>query len=173
MNFMFSGVFWGAFLIVIGLSIILKVTLNINIPVVRIFFALFFVYLGISVITGGFGMKNNVIFNEVKIKNASDNGEYNVIFGKGEIDLTNVDISEKTVKIKINTVFGASEIMIKSSTPVIIQSNAVFSGVQQPDGGILSFGNNTYKTPSSTDSSYHLQIELNAVFSGVDIKLKN
>lgn len=172
MNFISSGLFWGVFLIVIGLSIILKVTLNINLPVVRIFLALFFIYIGISIITGGFTGKNNAVFNDVRITSPANNDEYNVIFGKGEIDLTNIAVGTNNFKVAANTIFGSSNIYISSATPAIIKVNAAFSGVRQPDGNLISFGNNTFRTGNFSENDNHLIIEVNAVFSGVEIRLR-
>lgn len=172
MNLLFSGLFWGSFLIVIGLSIILKATFNISIPVVRIFFALFFVYLGISIITGGFGLKNNAIFSDIKITNPVNNEEYSIIFGQGKIDLSSIPVTDQKQFYKINVVFGSSDIIINNSLPYTVKTSAVFSGVKTPDGNITSFGNNVFHSNNSTQSDGLITIELNSVFSGVQILKK-
>ena len=52
--FMFSAVFWGVIVVIVGLSIILR-AFGIKIPVMSVMFGLLFVYIGMSILTGGFG----------------------------------------------------------------------------------------------------------------------
>ena len=54
MGFVFSEVFWGIFLIIIGLIIVVKVVFGINIPLMRIILALLLIYIGVSYLTGWF-----------------------------------------------------------------------------------------------------------------------
>jgi len=53
MGFLFSGVFWGVVVVVLGLLLILK-AMGVNIPVGKIIFGILFIYIGISMIFWSF-----------------------------------------------------------------------------------------------------------------------
>ena len=73
MGFLFSGIFWGVILILLGLAMIIKVVFNVSLPIFRIVFAIIFVYIGFKILVGGFGggiktEKNDVVFGETIIE---------------------------------------------------------------------------------------------------------
>ena len=173
MDFLFSGVFWGVVLIILGLSVIVNMVFHIHIPVFRILFALLIIYVGLKVLTGG-GFhpfkpdKNTIMFGETTVKELLLK-EYNVIFGKGNFDLSKASPSETTAEL--NTIFGASEVMIPSAFPVKIVVDSVFAGAQLPDGGTVSFGSSTYKTPGYDESKPHLSLKASVIFGGLQVRL--
>ena len=171
-----AGVFWGAVLIFIGLALIIRFVFNVDFPVIKVLIAGFFIYLGIRILFGSFGMfniksgPNDVLFSEREFVHPENNKEYNVIFGKGNFDFRDIDLSEGNVNVKIGTVFGASEIIIDRDMPVRINADAVFSGAELPDGNTAVFGSSSYESESFSPDSNHLRIKLDVVFSGVDVK---
>ena len=175
MGFIFTGIFWGIFFLILGITIILKAFFNINIPLVRIFIALFFMWIGIRILIGGPVFKSNksgVVFGEAKI-NASDikesKDEYSIIFGRGTIDLTNIELGNTNDKININTIFANSMIKINSEIPTTINIDSAFARVKFPDKTITSFGSYTYRTKSFNDEKPHLIIKVDVVFGSVDV----
>ena len=172
MGIIFSGILWGSFFILLGLSVILKHTLHVDIPVVRIFFGLFLVYLGIQIITGGRGNAResgpNVIFTHGRMV-PDQNGEYNVIFGKGDIDLTGIQAKDSSLPLKVNTIFGSSTIRLKAGAPVRVKSNSAFGSVRLPDGNHTALGTYFYQTKAWQEGKPFLDLEVNAVFSGVEV----
>jgi predicted membrane protein len=171
-----AGVFWGALLIFIGLALIIRFVFNVEFPVFKVLFALFFIYLGLRILFGSFGLfrfetgPDDVIFSEREFYQPENNREYNVVFGKGNFDFTNVDLSGGNVYVKIGTVFGASEILIDRDMPVIINADAVFSGAELPNGNTAVFGSTAYQSETFNPDSNHLKIKLDVVFGGVQIK---
>ena len=171
-----AGVFWGALLILIGLALIIRFVFNVEFPVVKVLFAMFFIYLGLRILFGSFGMfkletgPDDVIFSEKEFIQPKHNKEYNIVFGKGNFDFTDIDLSEGNVNVKIGTVFGASEIRIDRDMPVKIVADAVFSGAQLPDGNTAVFGSSSYQSESFDPDSNHLKIKLDVVFAGVEVK---
>ena len=117
-----AGVFWGALLIFIGLALIIRFVFNIDFPVFKVLFAMFFIYIGLRILFGSFGLfkfetgPDDTLFAEREFYRPEHNKEYNVVFGKGNFDFTNIDLSEGNVNVKIGTVFGASEIRIDRDT---------------------------------------------------------
>ncbi|MFC1504658.1 hypothetical protein ACFL6D_04505 [Spirochaetota bacterium] len=172
MGFLFSGVFWGVLVILIGLSIILKAVFNVNFPIVRMGIALIFIYLGLKILLGGFGVpmvKNGVLFGEANIVLTTDNREYNVIFGKGNIDATQISIGDETVKMEINTIFGGSFMKLNPDIPVKLKVDAVFGGAKLPDGNTAAFGSYTYTSRSYREGEKHILINASVVFGGFEV----
>ena len=171
-----AGVFWGALLIVIGLALIIRFVFNVDFPVFKVIIAFFFIYIGIRILIGGFDMfrfetkTNDVIFNEKNFYSPEHNKEYNVVFGKGVFDFTDIDLSQGSVNVKIGTVFGASEIRIDRDMPVRIEADAVFSGAVMPNGNTAVFGSSSYESDSFSRDSNYLKIKLDVIFAGVDVK---
>ena len=66
-----AGIFWGIILILIGLGIVIRVVFNIDFPVFKFLVAIFFIFLGLRMMFGSFGIvnfhvdsKNDVFFGE-------------------------------------------------------------------------------------------------------------
>lgn len=119
-GFVFSGLFWGVLLIIMGLLSILRTVFNINIPLFRMGVALFIIYIGISMLINDFGFrtdKNMALFEEKRFEVSDDYQEYNTIFGRGEVYLSNPDLLKERSKIDINTVFGSTIVMINPEFP--------------------------------------------------------
>ena len=171
-----AGVFWGALLIVIGLALIIRFVFNVDFPVFKVIFAFFFIYIGIRILLGSTDLfrfqtsADDVIFNEKNFYKPEHNKEYNVVFGKGVFDFTDLDLSQGSVNVKIGTVFGASEIRIDRDMPVRIEADAVFSGAVMPNGNTAVFGSSSYESESFSRDTNHLKIKLDVIFSGVDVK---
>lgn len=174
MGFMFSQVFWGLLLIVLGLSIILKVIFNLNIPVFRMVISFLLIYMGLQILFGGFPFEKNdrnVIFNDNRIK-VTAAGDYNIIFGKGIVDLTDF-IADAHTRIEINTIFGSGLIKLKPEQPLKIVVNSAFAGAKMPDGNMISFGKYIYQTPGFKENQTFSEVAVNVVFGEVEFTERN
>ena len=171
-----AGVFWGAVLIFIGLALIIRFVFNVDFPVFKVLIAGFFIYLGLRILFGSFGLfhfetgPDDVLFSEKEFVRPEHNKEYNVVFGKGNFDFTDIDLSQGSVNVKIGTVFGAAEVRINRDMPVKINADAVFAGAELPDGNTAVFGSSSYQSESFNPDSNHLKIKLDVVFGGVQVK---
>ncbi|MBN2350441.1 MAG: hypothetical protein JXJ22_16510 [Bacteroidales bacterium] len=172
---MAPGVFWGIVLVLIGLSIIFRILFDVSI--FRIVFAIILISIGIKVLIGHHGFfnfnekKNDVFFGEHNYTEApKDNAEYNTIFAQTTHDFRNVNLeNNQTLKVKVNTVFGKSIILVDENMPVKIKAEAVFAGARMPDGNMSSFGSVYYTSESFKDSSNYLYIEADVVFGAVEV----
>ncbi len=175
MGFLFSGIFWGSILILLGLSVIVRIVFNIHIPLVRVVFALILIYFGVRVLVGGSWCRNcgnnasTVVFSDVKTELSKDSTQYNVVFGKGVIKLDDSSFTDKNKKVRVNTVFGAAEIHVSPSFPAIIRVSSAFSGARMPDGNVISFGEYVYKTKAFTDPAKALHVDATVVFGSLEI----
>src|SRR5581483_2942968 len=171
MDIFFSGAVWGAFFILLGLAVILKHTLNVDIPVARFFFAFFLIYLGIQLILGGFRKETpspRVMMGEGKVAGTKDE-DYNVIFGKGIIDLTGIDLKGKDMTLEANTIFGSSTVKIKADLPTLVRANAAFGNAKLPDGNTAAVGTYIYKNKAYQEGKPCLTLNVNVVFGNVEL----
>ena len=170
MGFLFSGVFWGLILVLLGLAIIIRVVFNIHIPVFRIVFALVLIFLGLKVLVGGNWFRsdrNSAIFQQSRITINNEATEYNIVFGSAVIDAGTPLQEGKGDTISVNTVFGESRLTLSSSVPTLVKVNALFSGARMPDGNQISFGEYIYKNKAYSDTAAFRKIEVNVVFGSL------
>ncbi len=171
-----AGFFWGLFLVVVGITLLLRYVLNIDFPLFKILVGLFFILLGLKIVFGKslFNIhstkENEVIFSEQVIQLTSfEKREYNVVFGKSEIDMTDVTVDKLPARLKVSTVFGSTVIYIPEDLPVEIYTDAVFSNAKLPGGNSSVFGRTSYKSPGLEVGSPSLELKLDVVFGSVTV----
>ena len=167
---LFSGVFWGIVLIFAGISVLVKVFFNIDIPVFRVIFGLFVIALGLSILLGRPVFKTgNHEFHYTSEAGVKD--EYNVIFGKGITDLSTLSAGAGT--IEVNTIFGDNTLVINPAQPVHIRVESVFAGAVMPDGNTTAFGTYHYRTKKAATAKDALYIKATVVFGSLRVAEKN
>jgi len=172
MGFLFSGVFWGIIVVLLGLSIILNVVAGVKIPFFRIFFGLLLIYWGVSLLIGArFGRSGTAVFSDASIK-ATSAGKQDVIFGRAVIDLSGIVLKEGVNRYEVNTVFGASVIKLDPAMPVKVVASSAFAGVKLPDGGNVAFGESTWRSPNLKEDSTYLLVKTDVVFGGTEVEMK-
>jgi predicted membrane protein len=170
-----AGIFWGAFLLLLGVALIIKVVFNVDFPVFKVVVGIFLVMLGIKVLFGrSFISSDNfkaeeTIFNERVYDNPESGKEYSVVFAKGVYDFTNVDLEQGSFHVKISTVFGGTQIIIPADKPVRIQAEAVFAGAELPGGNNAVFGTSIFESESWSPDTASIDIKVEVVFGGVQV----
>jgi hypothetical protein len=116
--------------------------------------------------------EKNTMFQERAVNDQpKDNTEYNVIFGRSVYDFRNIEFPDnEPIRIKVNTVFGNSVILINKNTPVKIKSDAVFAGSLMPDGNSVAFGSIQYSTDTFGTALNQLIIDAPVVFGALQVK---
>ncbi|RLC50453.1 MAG: hypothetical protein DRZ79_04365 [Candidatus Cloacimonadota bacterium] len=173
MHILFGSLFWGVLLILLGFSIVIKAIFKIDIPVIKIVFALLLIYWGIKILFGfniGHHSSGNAIFEESKFKASKSKNEYNLVFGNGEIDLSELDVSQKNAYSEVNIVFGSGDIYINPSVPTIIKVSSVFAETRLPGKTINFIGDYVYKSKDFSPEEPHLYLKLNVVFGSARVK---
>jgi hypothetical protein len=174
------GIFWGIFLILIGLSLIVKIVFHVDFPFIKIFFAFLFIYFGIKILTGGdfrfLGYNpdgQSVIFGEKNYDTVDDGKEYNVIFSGATFALRNMEFSEnKPIRIKLNTIFGGSKVLVSKGTALKVHATTVFGGSKLPDENVSAFGSIQFSSDTVGVEKPVLEIESSTVFGGLQIRQK-
>ncbi len=167
-NFLFSRVFWGIVLIFFGIGVMLKIVLNIDIPLNQIFFSLLLIFIGIQIIFGGFRPWNfDHTIHSFHYNQSDNNNEFNISFGSGVIDLSDVSLSDGNADIRINTFFGGGCVVLNPDIPAQVKVTSTFGGATFPDGNSVSFGESYYKTPGFNKDNKFLNINVNIAFGGL------
>ena len=163
MEFLQSKFFWGVIVVLIGLSMILNDVFKINLPLFKIIIAVFFIYIGVRIMSGTFSVKGESasVFgdNRVKIELPEDlPKEYSVIFGSQTIDLSDMRSNNEIDRVQVNVVFGSARIIVHRDQRVKMKVNSVLGSAHAPS----SSGNDTLKNV--------IQIEGNVVFGDVKVR---
>lgn len=173
-----AGLFWGAFLVIIGIALVIKVVFNLDFPVFKVLIGLFFIFLGLKLLFGrvliphGHVGPHETIFNERVYERPESDKEYSVVFGKGTYDFTDVDLSKGDFHAKISTVFGGTVILVNRDMPVRIDADAVFAGAELPGGNTAVFGSTSYMSDSYREGAAALRVKVDVVFGGVQVVRK-
>jgi predicted membrane protein len=170
-----AGLFWGAFLLLLGIALVIKVVFNIDFPVFKVLVGIFLILLGIKILLGRSFISpdhfkpEETIFHERVYDNPESGKEYTVLFAKGVYDFTNVDLSEGNYNAKISAVFGGAQVIIPRDKPVRISADAVFAGAELPDGNTAVFGSSVYENDAYASDSSAIRIKVDVVFGGVQV----
>ncbi len=166
-----GGIFWGSMLIIVGILLLIKNYTNISIPIFRIIFGLFFIYLGFNILFGWFNKSKGsaVIFNDKEFKVTELKDEYNVVFGRSVIDLRDIEIPDTTKYIQVDVVFGEGIIKLNKNTPVLVKLSTAFGAADAPGRSVAFLGDNIYKTESYKEGENCIKIKAEAVFGHIQI----
>ena len=170
------GLFWGLFLIFVGLALIIKFVFDLDIPVLRIALAVFLIMIGIRLLLRNrwdWRMSPNeseVIFRETTFQGSDmDRSEYNVIFGQAVFDLTDLDSTNLPKTIRINTIFGESQVKVNEEMPLLISGDAVFAGAKLSSDNSTVFGELSFKSRTFEQQSHYLHIKSDVIFGAFEL----
>jgi hypothetical protein len=164
---LFSGLFWGIFLLTSGVIILLKLTFNLQVSSGKLIFGFFILLIGVSMLTTNLNWNNfssndsTISFSSGQQVDAQDDKEYAVVFGSSTYDLTKL---EPGSHIKINCDFSSCTIKLPSGA-VQVNTNSAFGNVHLPDGSNIPFGNGTY----STSGDNKVVVDVTCAFGSVTV----
>lgn len=172
MGVLFSGIFWGAMLVILGVTVMLNVAFGIRLPIFRVLLALFFFYLGISLLSG-------ITLTRTRGKDAAEtrrleagkaSSHFDVIFGRGVVDLSELAMKEDRVtKVEVSTVFGASVIKVNPAIPTKVIVNSAFASARLPDGNSIAFGETAWRSDSLSGCRSYLLVKVSVIFGSTEI----
>lgn len=181
MEFLSSRVFWGAVIILLGLSIILNAVFRINFPFLKVLLSLIIIYIGFSLLIGSFGRKgvsfsgneaSSVFGNaHIKVDEANLARKYSTVFGNQVVDLTELTLASDH-NISFDAVFGSQRVIIPKGQKVRIKGSSAFGSVRLPNGGDVVFGDQVYTQEGDSGSIHVLYIEGDAVFGSIRFDIR-
>lgn len=169
MRFIFTGVFWGAALILFGFGIISNSLFHLNLPLFQIFWAALLILVGLEIIFGGFRKSGHgkVGYTNLKYDQSGTQTEYGFSFGGGKIDFSEVSLVNGTVSLKVNSSFGGGVVLLNPDQAIEIKATASFGAIVFPDNTNVAFGTAVYHSPAYKKGEPCLQIEANQSFGGI------
>ena len=165
-----SSLVWGVFVVMIGLSIIAKAVFGLDIPVIKIALGCFFIYLGLNIMLDTPSITFGTGRFQSRIKHYKETG-YTNVFGSETIDLSTAQYPACPVKIKVNTAFGNTKIILNKDIPTQIKVNAVSSTVNMPHDELELVANHVYGMGDSQQKPLLLLV-INATFATVTVETR-
>jgi hypothetical protein len=169
---MVDGIFWGVFLVALGAWLIVRRSIPVHIPVIRIIVAALFIWVGVRALAGSPVVtdRNTAVFTQSAMAWSPDRSrEYNLIFSSGSVDLSRAAPGAKSIRADVNVVFGSGTLRINASAPVRVTMSSAFGTVVSPEGRSVAFGDQSYATPSWREGTPALEIHATAVFGRLNI----
>ena len=166
-----SELLWGTILIIFGISVLLKTLLGIDLPVMRILFGGFLIYLGFSIIST-FKTNEKINPNATWFTTSSISGRYleknyRVGFSSLTIDLRSVD-PEAMRTIVIDAFCSSIKVITNPLIPTTIKINATFASSKLPNNDTISCGNSVYRSHDAATKSI-IDIQINLITSSLEI----
>jgi len=164
---LFGGMFMGVVFLVVGVILLLNSLFNFNINIFKLILGIIIVLFGVFVLFNGFGFEDsrNIIFREGVIRVSKAQGEYNIIFASGSVDLSKVKVDDNVRKIKINTIFADGKVILNPDVPTVIKASSAFGELELPDKSSAIFSSKEYKIGEVSINKGYLEIEADAVFA--------
>lgn len=175
MRFLSSGIFWGFIVILFGVGILLKSVFHVNIPFFKILIGIIVILFGVSIIFNAINStrRNNTVFREYNFNSGTIEKEYNIVFSKAAMDISNFDFSNYNGEfIKINSAFSKSEIYLSRNFEYEIRADSVFGVVRLPNGESVSFGNIARLENAENSGLKRINLHVSSVFSETKILYK-
>lgn len=159
---LFSGLFWGVFLIASGIIFLLRYALNLQIAQGKLIFGVFVVLVGVSLLTSGTwsSRDNTSLFTEGRSSVSSGGGSYQSVFSSSSYDLTEVTPGSD---VKINCAFGSARVKLPPGA-YEVRINCAFGSVRLPNGTSYAFGNGNYSKTGTGDA---IRVDVNCSFGEV------
>jgi len=164
-----GNVISGIILLVVGFVLLLANFMGIKVNFFRLFPGIALLILGIFILFGQIGGRDELIFDHRKIDLSEPFREKNIIFAEGIMDLNDLNLPESSKKIKLNVVFGSGRLILNQDIPTIVHASSVFGNVQLPGQSVTFIGSTEYILGEIHSGKPYLDIEVNAVFGQLKI----
>lgn len=178
--------FWAVLFISIGMILLLQTIFKIELPIFRILFGIFLIYIGVKFIFGSFGHRvsyfkvdkistdTQSIFsqNELKAKKADGqiNRKYSTVFGSSTLDLRGLTAEELAQEIKVENAFGKTEVLTDATTPIKAQVESGFASVIIRGQKVANFGDSDFQSPDYSSDKPALKLKIEAAFGEVVVE---
>lgn len=169
------AIFFGALVMLGGLSILLK-AFGVNLPLVQTAFGFFLIFLGVRMLIGAWtplrvhtgASASAVMTNSVyRPESYAAPMKYDVVFGKGVVDLTHLPQPEHDVFIEVNAIFSGVDVLVDPSLPWQLDGSSAFGAVKTPDRQVAAFGE--VHSAGKEVNGPRLRIKAAAVFGSCEI----
>lgn len=164
----------GAFVLLIGASILVDLLFHVAIPLVRVAVALLCIVVGARLVVHAWGAGRDAS-GEAWLADRrfapegalAGDARYDVVFGRGVVDLTHVVPPAADVTVTVDALFGHAVVKIDPAIGYDVDGTAAFGEVRLPDRNATSMGSLHYQPPAGGAPRLHLRV--NAVFGACQV----
>ncbi len=156
-------IFWGLFLILLGISLVCKAVFGWDLPILKVAFGCLLIYWGVQVL---FNTPRLSLFSRKKYGTFV----YSTVFGSNTVDLSKMTFDRPT-HITSNTAFGSTEIILDKDIPTEINVASFAATVDLPQADLKMVNSQQYITRHGSSKPY-LILMINATFGTVIVKTR-
>lgn len=177
--------FWALLFLSIGALLLLQTIFKIDLPILKILFGVFLIYMGVKVIAGSFGLKmhrfkiekvsteSEAVFSDSEFRakktDGSVNRKYSTVFGGSVLDLRGLSADELKEKIEIDSAFGKVKVITDSHMPLKVEINSAFASVAIRGQKFGAFGDIQFQSPDFKSDQAYLNLGIDVAFGEVTI----
>jgi predicted membrane protein len=157
----------GLFLVLVGALVLVELFADVHLPIFRLVVAIGIVIIGGRMIlqtwnrrgvdrTAGEAVFANLDFSH---RGALERDErFDVVLGRGTIDLTRIAEPVQDVTITVDTLLGRALIKLPPELAYDVEGSATFGQLRMPDGSAIATGELAYRAPNDRRSRLHLRM---------------
>lgn len=177
--------FWGIMFLAIGIVVIIQTIFKIDLPVLKILFGVFLIYMGLKVIFGSFGLsvkgfqveqistETQSVFSNSEFKSrqadGSINKKFSTAFGNSVLDLSDLSEEELSKEIQISNGFGKTLVKTNPAIAIKAQVAAGFASVKIRDQKVGVVGETDIQTPGWSADKPHYKLKIETGFGEVTV----
>lgn len=161
---------------------IVEAIVPINIPIFRIFLAIWVIFFGVRLLSGKAGWHSvsakrrgaSTAFSEERhvFNSIYESGQrYSTVFGSTLLDFSKLALQDNHFDIQVRVVFGEQIIRIKKNTPYRIHVRAAFAGIETPEGDAPVLGSTVYTSGGYVPDKVGLDLDIAVAFGALKIQL--
>ena len=166
----------GVIILLIGALILLELVANIQLPIFRLVVGLGILLIGVRMVlqawntraregVAGEAMVADLAYTPVGA--LARDTRFDVVLGRGTIDLTHLAAPDHDVTVTVDTLFGRAIVRVPPELAYDVEGTAAFGQVRMPDHRSAALGNVEYH--AATDKHSRLHLRVHAVFGACEV----
>jgi len=170
----------GILIVLVGIAVLVKAIFHLDIPILRIAFGLFLIYLGVELILGWTRWHRMIewgngyfgVFGEQEMRVGpaeAPQRAYTVVFGRTVLDLSDVAPVNEDVKVELNVVFGDARVKVAPATPIEIVAQVAFGRAELPGTAQVALGRQVYRSETAATAAHLIRLRSNVVFGNLEL----
>jgi predicted membrane protein len=166
----------GLVVLALGLLVAVELIASVHLPIIRIILAIALVIIGARMLVHAWTRRNDLAVSAQAVlasKNFSQSGvldrdaRFDVVLGRGMVDLSGLEEPESDVTITIETLFGHAIVKLPPAIAYDVEGSSAFGEVRMPDRTATAMGSLVYRAHSDHRSRLHLRVS--AIFGACQI----
>jgi predicted membrane protein len=166
----------GAIILVIGVLLLAELVGGLHFPIIRVLIALAFLLIGGRLILHAWSRRDDGTVSAEAVlsrRNFTQAGaldrdaRFDVVFGSGTVDLTQLVEPDHDVTVTVEALFGHALVKVPPALVYDIEGSSAFGEVRMPDRSATAMGSLVYHAASDHPSRLHLRVH--AIFGACQV----